>query len=102
MAEVKFTPLADLGDHIGRSDDEMRARAAAFFDEIKRRHTVREFTDQPVPREVMENCIAAAGPLKLMTPAPGCCVQHAPLWHPELRVDPINSKFDTLLSGATE
>ena len=60
MSDHKFTPLSALGDYIARSDDEMSARAAAYFDEIKRRHTVRDFTDQPVPREVMENCIAAA------------------------------------------
>ncbi len=61
MTETTFTPLAALGDYVERSDDEMSERAGAFFDEIKRRHTVREFSDQPVPREVMEKCIAAAG-----------------------------------------
>ena len=59
--DEKFTALSALGDHIERSDEEMLTRSAAFFDEIKRRHTVRDFTGQPVPREVMENCIAAAG-----------------------------------------
>ena len=61
MAEEKFTALDALGDHVARSDDDMRARSAAFFEEIKRRHTVRDFTDQPVPCEVIEACIAAAG-----------------------------------------
>lgn len=61
MTKATFTALSELGDHIERSDEEMRARAAAFFDEIKRRHTVREFTDKPIPQEVMEACIAAAG-----------------------------------------
>jgi len=61
MAEEKYTPLRALGDHIERSDEEMRSRSVAYFDEIKRRHTVRDFTDKPVPREIMENCIAAAG-----------------------------------------
>jgi nitroreductase len=61
MADAKFTGLAELGDHIARSDAEMQARAAAFFDEIKRRHTVRDFTDEPVPQGVMEAAIAAAG-----------------------------------------
>jgi len=60
-AEEKFTALSALGDQVARSDAEMRARSAEFFDVIRRRHTVRNFTDQPVPREVMENCIAAAG-----------------------------------------
>jgi len=39
----------------------MRARARAFFDNIKRRHTIRDFTDEAVPQEVVETCIAAAG-----------------------------------------
>lgn len=56
-----FTPLADLGDFIARANPEMEARASAFFDEIKRRHTVRDFTDTPVPQSVMEACISAAG-----------------------------------------
>ena len=61
MTDNEFTPLADLGDYIARADDEMERRAASFFEEIKRRHTIRAFTDEPVPQSVMENCIAAAG-----------------------------------------
>ncbi len=61
MSQEKFTPLSELGDYIDRADDEMDRRAAAFFDEIKRRHTVRDFTADPVPQSVIENCIAAAG-----------------------------------------
>lgn len=57
----KFTTLAELGDFVDRDASEMTARAAAFFDDIKRRHTVRDFTDAPVPQEIMEACIAAAG-----------------------------------------
>jgi len=61
MTAEKFTPLSDLGDFTDRDDDDMARRAAAFFDEIKRRHTVREFAGDPVRREVIETCIAAAG-----------------------------------------
>lgn len=61
MADEKFTPLSDLGDYVDRDTDEMAARAKSFFEDIKRRHTVRDFTDEAVPREVMEQCIAAAG-----------------------------------------
>lgn len=61
MTETTFTALSALGDHVERSDEEMRDRAAAFFEEMKRRHTVREFSDKPVPQEVMESCIATAG-----------------------------------------
>ena len=61
MSENKFTPLSALGDYIARADDEMLARASAFFNDIKRRHTVRDFTDEPVAQNVVEACIAAAG-----------------------------------------
>ncbi|MHA7872315.1 MAG: nitroreductase family protein [Hyphococcus sp.] len=61
MTEPLFTPLADLDDFVVRDDDEMRARAKAFFDDIRRRHTVRDFSDAPVAQEVLEACIAAAG-----------------------------------------
>lgn len=61
MSDAKFTPLSALGDFTDRPAAEMTARAKAFFDDIKKRHTVREFTDEPVPQEVMEACIAAAG-----------------------------------------
>ena len=53
-----FEPLAG---HVERGPDEMRARARAFADEIVRRRTVREFSDRPVPREVIEDCLRAAG-----------------------------------------
>ena len=39
----------------------MRARSRAFFDEISRRHTVRDYRADPVPRAVIENCLLAAG-----------------------------------------
>lgn len=41
--------------------EEMRSRAVAFYEDIKRRRTVREFSDEQVPRSIIENCIKAAG-----------------------------------------
>jgi nitroreductase len=41
--------------------NEMRDRARSFYDELQRRRTVREFSDQEIPREVIEDCIKAAG-----------------------------------------
>lgn len=41
--------------------DEMLARARALADDLKRRRTVRDFSDRPVPRELIETCIEAAG-----------------------------------------
>lgn len=61
MTAEKFTSLEALGDFIDRDADEMTSRALAFFDDIKRRHTVRDFTDEPVPLETIEACVAAAG-----------------------------------------
>ncbi len=40
---------------------EMLERSAAFYDELRRRRTIREFSDRPVAREVIENCLRAAG-----------------------------------------
>lgn len=41
--------------------EEMRARAKAFYEEIRTRHTVRDFSTRPVPRDIIETCIMAAG-----------------------------------------
>ena len=41
--------------------DEMKRRAAAFYTDIRRRRTVREFSSRPVPREVIDDCLRAAG-----------------------------------------
>ncbi|EIM77652.1 nitroreductase [Nitratireductor aquibiodomus RA22] len=35
----------------------MRRRAQAFYDEIRTRHTVRDFSSRPVPRDIIETCI---------------------------------------------
>jgi iodotyrosine deiodinase len=43
------------------SADSMRERAAAFYAELKRRKTIREFSSEAVPREVLESCLLAAG-----------------------------------------
>jgi nitroreductase len=39
----------------------MRQRATEFYNEIKRRRTVREFSSRPVPRDVIEQTLLAAG-----------------------------------------
>lgn len=61
MSAADFTPLADLGDHVARGPEEMTDRARTFFEMIRRRHTIRDFRPDPVPRDVIETCIAAAG-----------------------------------------
>jgi iodotyrosine deiodinase len=41
--------------------DEMSRRAASFYAMLRRRRSVREFSDRPVARDVIENCLRAAG-----------------------------------------
>jgi iodotyrosine deiodinase len=41
--------------------EEMKRRAAGFYAELSRRRTVREFSDRPVPLEIIQACLRAAG-----------------------------------------
>lgn len=41
--------------------DDMLRRAAEFFEEIRKRRTVRDFSARPVAREIIEYCVRAAG-----------------------------------------
>ena len=43
------------------SDEERVVRAKAAFERLKTRHSCRDFTAAPVPREVIEHAIRAAG-----------------------------------------
>jgi len=61
MTDYPFTKLSALDDFEERGIDEMRARSASFFDELRRRHTVRDYRPDPIPLDVIETCIAAAG-----------------------------------------
>ncbi|MGH2538350.1 MAG: nitroreductase family protein [Candidatus Promineifilaceae bacterium] len=58
MAEGQFIPLSGYREY---SPAEMQGRANAFFAEMGRRRTVRAFSDRPAPREVVEDCLRAAG-----------------------------------------
>jgi nitroreductase len=50
-----------LPDRIDVPDDQMRALAEAFHDTMKRRHSVRDFSERPVSRDVIEACVRTAG-----------------------------------------
>lgn len=50
-----------LSDYIEYPPEEMRNRAEAFYEDIRRRHTIRAFSDRPVDRAVIEASIKAAG-----------------------------------------
>ena len=43
------------------SEAEMQARAEAVFETLRKRRTIRDFSDKAVPRELIETCIKAAG-----------------------------------------
>jgi nitroreductase len=62
MAESpRFTPLASLHHYKDYPPAEMAARANAFLEAARRRHTVREFSSEPVARALIEDCIRTAG-----------------------------------------
>ncbi|MEX0720520.1 MAG: nitroreductase family protein [Balneolaceae bacterium] len=58
MREAIFVPLTSYQEI---PLEEMKIRAADFYDHMKRRRTVRDFSDRPVPREIIEHCLLAAG-----------------------------------------
>ncbi|MEE9572152.1 MAG: nitroreductase family protein, partial [Candidatus Neomarinimicrobiota bacterium] len=58
MSKYNFIPLNDIKEY---SPEEMIKRSESFYKQIKQRRTVRDFSDNPVSKEVIENCIRAAG-----------------------------------------
>jgi len=58
MDEPENVPFDQYREY---APDEMQARAAAFYQDIKRRRTVREFSDRPIPESVITDCLRAAG-----------------------------------------
>ncbi len=53
----KFIPLQNLQSYTPK---EMVDRSQAFFDQVNSRRTVRTFSKQKIPQEVIENAISAA------------------------------------------
>lgn len=53
----RFVPL----DYVERVPDEMTARAAEFYAVMRRRRTVRDFSDRPIPDGVIEHALLTAG-----------------------------------------
>lgn len=58
MSDSDFIPLQNFCEY---PPLEMKKRANDFYKEIKRRRTVRNFSDRPVPIEVIKDAIKAAG-----------------------------------------
>ena len=63
---------------------EMAARSLQFREDIARRRSVRDFQDRPVPREVIEHCLMAAGT------APSGANQQP--WHFAVIGDPLRKR----------
>ena len=57
---VSSYPTIPLPDYREYPVAEMRRRINAFYAEINRRRTVREFSNRPVPREIIETAFKAA------------------------------------------
>lgn len=57
---ITYAPI-DLPDRMTLDDDEMLISAKAFYDTMKRRHSVRDYSNRPVAHAVIEECIRAAG-----------------------------------------
>jgi nitroreductase len=58
VTEPRFVPHADYRE---LPADEMRRRAAGFYAHMRRRRTVRDFSDRPIPGDVIDHALLAAG-----------------------------------------
>jgi len=58
MPEANFQPLSS---YIEYPVEEMKQRAVSFYAEMRRRRTVRFFSDRQSPREIIEDCLLTAG-----------------------------------------
>ena len=57
MPDYPTVPLADYEEY---PVEEMRQRLADFYADVSRRRTVREFSDRPVPRDIIEAALESA------------------------------------------
>ena len=58
LKKPKFIPLPNYTEY---PVEQMQKRAEDFYKEIKERRTIRDFSDRPVPKEIIEKCLLAAG-----------------------------------------
>lgn len=58
MTRPRLVPAPKIDN---RSDDELLQRAREFYETMQRRRTFRDYSSRPVPREVIEYCLRAAG-----------------------------------------
>jgi iodotyrosine deiodinase len=91
--KLRYEPLA-LPDRVDLAPAEMEEAAAAFLNIMRRRHTVRDFSPEAVPQDVIEACVATAGS------APSGA-NHQP-WHFAAVRDPSVKKKIRLAAEAEE
>ena len=53
--------FVDLPDYRKYPVADMRERLRDFYEDVRRRRTVRDFSDRPVPRDIIEQALRAAG-----------------------------------------
>lgn len=58
MYELTFIPHKDYQEY---PVEEMKQRSAEFLQLMKRRRTIRDFSDRQIPQEIIEDCLLAAG-----------------------------------------
>ena len=54
-------PTVPLDSYREYPIEEMRERIERFYADMARRRTVREFSDRPVPRDIIETALKTAG-----------------------------------------
>ena len=57
MSEFPFVPLSGYREY---PEDEMMRRARDFHEELKRRRTIRHFSNRQVPRAIIDDCLRTA------------------------------------------
>ena len=57
---MPYEPIK-LPDRIQLSEDEAIQKSKIFFEYMCKRHSVRDFSSNPIPKQIIENIIAAAG-----------------------------------------
>jgi len=57
--EISYEPLP-LPDRVQKPDAEALQAVEAFRDYMRKRHSVRDYSDRPVPREIITACIETA------------------------------------------
>jgi len=58
MSNLKFIPYTDFEP---LKEEEMLKRSKEFYNKIKKRRTIRHFSNKKIPIDVIKNCLLAAG-----------------------------------------